>query len=92
MVTQSHKALAEEAADHYLDSIRVHNGHRERIKHIPVLFRREIGAVNATEAAKYLSIGRTTLWKLTNLGVIRRHENGTYPLRELDRYLMEGLV
>jgi excisionase family DNA binding protein len=50
------------------------------------------GALTAKEAADYLSISRTTLWRLTATGKIRRTSYRTYPKTELDRHLKEELM
>lgn len=49
------------------------------------------GALNMNQAAHYLSIGRTQLWKLTAVGKIRRTSYGTYPVEELDRHLRQEM-
>lgn len=56
---------------------------------VPIFFER--GALKQWEAARYLGICRKTLWKLTELGKVRKTSYGTYPLAELDRHLKSEL-
>ena len=67
--------------------LRVPEPRRVAAQRIAVVFER--GALKQWEAAQYLGIGTTQLWKLTQLGKVRRTSYGTYPITELDRHLRE---
>ena len=47
------------------------------------------GALTRAEAARYLSIGMTQLWKLFSTGKIKRTSYGTYTIDELNRHLKQ---
>jgi len=49
------------------------------------------GAITRAEAAQYLSIGLTQLWKLTATGKVKRTSYGTFTITELDRHLAEEM-